>query len=104
MRVRVVHGDLRYAKYPIMVGHYEGDTIAGAEAQLDRRLDHALSDRYQLGLYPGELGTVAVLQRESAEGERQTDLIILTHDTREGRMNQAMATMQALPTVLAPIV
>src|SRR6185312_5432804 len=28
----------------------------------------------------------AVLQRESAEGERQTDLIILTHDTREGRM------------------
>ena len=46
----------------------------------------------------------AVLQRESAQGERQTDLIILTHDTREGRMNQAMATMQALPTVLAPIV
>jgi homoserine dehydrogenase len=46
----------------------------------------------------------AVLQRESAEGERQTDLIILTHDTREGRMNQAMATMQGLPTVLATIV
>jgi homoserine dehydrogenase len=46
----------------------------------------------------------AVLQRESAEGERHTDLIILTHDTREGRMNQAMAKMQALPTVLAPIV
>jgi homoserine dehydrogenase len=46
----------------------------------------------------------AVLQRESAEGERQTDLIILTHDTVEGRMRQALARMQALPTVLAPIV
>ncbi|MCW5613350.1 MAG: homoserine dehydrogenase [Rubrivivax sp.] len=46
----------------------------------------------------------AVLQRESAEGERQTDLIILTHDTVEGRMNAALAQMQALPTVLAPIV
>jgi homoserine dehydrogenase len=46
----------------------------------------------------------AVLQRESAEGEKQTDLIILTHDTREGEMNQAIAQMQALPTVLAPIV
>jgi homoserine dehydrogenase len=46
----------------------------------------------------------AVLQRESAEGERQTDLIILTHDTLEGRMNAALAQMQALPTVLAPIV
>ena len=46
----------------------------------------------------------AVLQRESAEGERQTDLIILTHDTVEGRMRRALAAMQGLPTVLAPIV
>ena len=46
----------------------------------------------------------AVLQRESAEGERQTDLIILTHDTVEGRMRDALAQMQALSTVLAPIV
>jgi homoserine dehydrogenase len=46
----------------------------------------------------------AVLQRESAEGERQTDLIILTHDTIEGRMREALAKMQALPSVLAPIV
>ena len=46
----------------------------------------------------------AVLQKESAEGEQQTDLIILTHDTVEGRMRQALAQMQALPTVLGPIV
>jgi homoserine dehydrogenase len=46
----------------------------------------------------------ALLQRESAEGEAQTDVIILTHDTVEGRMNEAIAQMQVLPTVLAPIV
>jgi homoserine dehydrogenase len=46
----------------------------------------------------------ALLQRESAEGERQTDVIILTHNTVEGRMREALAKMQALPTVLAPIV
>jgi homoserine dehydrogenase len=49
----------------------------------------------------------AVIQREADEvsGEgNQTDLIILTHDTREGAMNEAMAKMQALPSVLAPIV
>ena len=46
----------------------------------------------------------ALLQRESAEGEAQTDVIILTHDTVEGRMNQAISQMQGLPTVLAPIV
>ncbi len=46
----------------------------------------------------------ALLQRESGEGEKQTDVIILTHDTVEGRMNDAIARMQELPTVLAPIV
>jgi len=47
----------------------------------------------------------AVIQREAdqvSEGN-QTDLIILTHETTEGRMNKALATMQALPSVLAPI-
>ncbi|MDM7457640.1 MAG: homoserine dehydrogenase [Tepidimonas sp.] len=50
----------------------------------------------------------AVLQREAdevgGEGSTQTDLIILTHDTTEGAMDAALAVMQALPTVLAPIV
>ena len=50
----------------------------------------------------------AVIQREadevSGENGNQTDLILLTHDTKEGRMNKAIAAMQALPTVLAPIV
>lgn len=45
----------------------------------------------------------AVLQREAGEGENQTDLIILTHDCVEAKMNQAMAQMQQLSTVLAPI-
>lgn len=50
----------------------------------------------------------AVLQREadevSGEGGTSTDLIILTHDTREGTMNDALAALQKLATVLAPIV
>ena len=46
----------------------------------------------------------AVLQREAADDEKQTDLVILTHETVEGRMRSAVARMQALPTVLAPIV
>lgn len=50
----------------------------------------------------------AVLQREAdevgGEGSQQTDLIILTHDAREGDMNAALAQLQILPGVLAPIV
>ena len=50
----------------------------------------------------------AMLQREAdevgGEGATSTDLILLTHDTAEGTMNAALAQMQALPTVLEPIV
>ena len=52
----------------------------------------------------------AVLQREADEvgttaaGQvPQTDVIILTHDCVEAKMNAALAHMQALPTVLEPI-
>jgi len=55
-------------------------------------------------LAENDISIDAVLQRESAEGEKQTDLIILTHETLEGHMNKALARMQALGTVLAPIV
>jgi homoserine dehydrogenase len=48
----------------------------------------------------------AILQREADQvsGANQTDVIILTHDTREGTMNGVLGQMQALPTVLEPIV
>ncbi len=49
----------------------------------------------------------AVLQREAdevgGEGSTQTDVIILTHDCIEAKLNTAMSQMQALTTVLAPI-
>ncbi|CAZ89071.1 Homoserine dehydrogenase [Thiomonas arsenitoxydans] len=45
-----------------------------------------------------------LIQREAGEGEHQTDLIILTHDTVEAHMNAAIGRMQTLPSVHAPIV
>ena len=66
-------------------------------------------------LADGGISINAVLQREADDvagtdagaGEPtpdHTDLIILTHDTREGAMSTALAQLQALPSVLAPIV
>jgi len=54
----------------------------------------------------------AMLQRATGEAHdpadarsvAATDLIILTHNVREGTMDDVLAKMQALPTVLAPIV
>lgn len=76
LRVGVRHGDLRYAPFPVLVGHYAGDTIVSAEAALDRQMRGAdregpLSRRRDLGLYPGPLGTHAVFfQGDSRDAPR----------------------------------
>ena len=54
-------------------------------------------------LADSDISIDAVLQREAGEGENQTDLIILTHECVESRMNAALASMQSLSTVLGPI-
>jgi len=59
-------------------------------------------------LADADISIDAVLQREADEidgaSASQTDLIILTHDCQEARMDAALARMQALPTVLQNIV
>ena len=61
LRVEVAHGDLAFAQAPVAVGHYLGDSIVSAEGVLDRQLDHRLSRRHRLGLYPGPIGTSEVV-------------------------------------------
>jgi len=46
----------------------------------------------------------AMFQREPSQGEHQTDIIMLTHDALERDVNVAMRRIEALPTVLAPVI
>ncbi len=41
----------------------------------------------------------AMMQREPAEGEDQTDIIMLTHEAQEKNVNDAIAAIEALPVV-----
>ncbi|ESJ20187.1 MULTISPECIES: homoserine dehydrogenase [Cupriavidus] len=45
----------------------------------------------------------AMLQKESREGEPQTDIIMLSHLAREKQVNAAIAKIEALPTVLSGV-
>ncbi|MEZ5446355.1 MAG: CHAT domain-containing protein [Gammaproteobacteria bacterium] len=97
VKVSVRHGDLAYARYPVCVGHYLGDSIVSAEAALDRRLDGALTNRVRLGLYPGRLGTHEIFLDTSPSAKPGGAVVIglgqvgeLTPGALEAGMAQAM--------------
>ena len=46
----------------------------------------------------------AMIQREPAEGESQTDIIMLTHITREKNVDAAIARIEALPVVKKKVI
>lgn len=45
----------------------------------------------------------AMLQKEPDEGETQTDIIVLTHQTQEKNVNAAIAKIEALSTVVGHV-
>ena len=82
--------DLRNAQLPVMCGHYLGDPIAGAEAQIDEHLvEGALRQRERLGVYAGEIGTAAVVLMSRSEEEAQ-------RDTRKGAVIVGLGEMGEL--------
>jgi homoserine dehydrogenase len=49
------------------------------------------------------ISIVAMLQKEPAEGETQTDIIMLTHQTQEKNVEAAIVKIEALPTILGQV-
>ncbi|MGE0803520.1 MAG: homoserine dehydrogenase [Lautropia sp.] len=54
-------------------------------------------------LADGRVSIDAMLQREPDEGEGSTDIIVLTHQTIEHRIDTAIGRIEALPTVLSDV-
>lgn len=114
LRVSVRADDLRFVDQPVLCGHYLGDAISGAEAELDRKLDHRLSERARLGRYAGAAGSSAVvLQRPNdqqqarkslygavivglGEFNGQTSARLITESVRAGVMDFLMQLRESL--------
>ncbi|MEZ5477546.1 MAG: CHAT domain-containing protein [Thiolinea sp.] len=72
LQVSVRAMDLRFTQHPLLCGHYLGESIAGAEYQIDQFLVHgALSQRDRLGIYAGELGTHTIVLNPRTAEERK---------------------------------
>ena len=64
IRVEVFNGDLKWARHPLMVGHFSHDGIVSAERALDGYLDNILSERHMMGFYPGQIGEQDVIIKD----------------------------------------
>lgn len=66
--IRVVHGSLDYARYPLIVGHYGNDGVYGAVDRVDLKLDGLVRRMIQLELVTGKGGTATYVRGRSADG------------------------------------
>ncbi len=77
IRVSVAHGDLKFAKYPVLAGHFELDTIMAAEGVIDRQLGGELSKLMELSLYPGPIGTNQIVLSDSTSPRKFKGAVII---------------------------
>ena len=68
LNVTIANGDLRYATYPVLAGHFLNDGILYAERAIDWYLKKSLTHKHDLGLYPGAIGTNAIFETNETDG------------------------------------
>lgn len=69
LRVTVHHGNLKFLRHPLIVGHYGGTGLGGSESVVDRYLGGALSASLAAGLYPDRVGSHQVFTNHHADPE-----------------------------------
>lgn len=64
--ISITHGDMGHALYPVMAGHFIGDSIIQAEQVLNQKLDNYFTIRYEANNYPGKIGTHEILVKKDS--------------------------------------
>lgn len=67
LNVSVSKGDMMFAKYPVMIGHFDYDGIYSAESIANEYLDNILVLKHRLGLYPGPINSSEFFYKADAQ-------------------------------------
>ncbi|QEC69512.1 CHAT domain-containing protein [Panacibacter ginsenosidivorans] len=76
LSISVSHGDLAYATFPVLAGHFLNDGILYAEKVIDKAMNGTLTARHTLGIYPGAIGTSAALAGTTKESDFPGTIIV----------------------------
>jgi hypothetical protein len=60
IRISISKGDLLFARFPVIAGHFMNDGILSAEEIINEYLAGILKIRHRLGIYPGSVGSSEV--------------------------------------------
>lgn len=85
--LRVVNGGLRFARYPLIVGHYQGDVMQGSEAEVDRQFDGQMQTALDLGVYPGPVESFQVFERRQDTHDRRSPFAVVVGLGRPGELS-----------------
>ncbi|VTU21175.1 CHAT domain protein [Variovorax sp. SRS16] len=69
IEVRVVHGSLDYARFPLIVGHYLNERLIGAGKRVDEKLGGMLQRMLDLHLFEGASRTGIYLRPRTEDGK-----------------------------------
>lgn len=64
--VTISHGDLSYATFHVMAGHFKNDAILYAEKAIDNNLNSVLKYKQSIGSYPGDIGTNEIIDSDTS--------------------------------------
>lgn len=87
IELRVVNGGLRFARHPLIVGHYQGDVMQGAEAEVDRQFGGQMQTALDLGVYPDQIETFQVFERRQDTYDRRSPFAVVVGLGRPGELS-----------------
>lgn len=81
LAVKVCHGDLRFVREPLLVGHYRSMILTGTEAAVDGLVRERMSRALRTGVYPERVGSFQIFEngRQQNVGRRKQRYIPRPH-------------------------
>ncbi|MBQ5946539.1 CHAT domain-containing protein [Massilia sp. ST3] len=77
LSVEVHHGDLRFLRQPLLIGHYQSLILSGSEAVVDKLVGQRMSKALRAGMYPEWVGSHQIFENgQRIEIRRQKQRLI----------------------------
>jgi tetratricopeptide (TPR) repeat protein len=64
LAVSIYHGDLRFIRQALLVGHYQSLSLTGSEAVVDQLVKGRMSKALRAGIYPARVGSYQIFENE----------------------------------------